>query len=66
MNYQTQQTLSDISVLFLILGFLVLVMFGIAFLTDYENVGIEARCIELGGQVIKNPGDLSSCILPSH
>ena len=66
MNYQTRQTLSEIAVLFLILGFLVLLVFGIAFMIDYENVGIEARCIELGGQVIHNPGDLSSCILPSH
>ena len=35
------------------------------FIIHIQNTGIEAHCIEKGGQVLVTPGKVSSCLYPT-
>ena len=35
------------------------------FIIHIQNTGIEAQCIEKGGQVLVTPGKVSSCLYPT-
>jgi hypothetical protein len=65
MNYQTKSTLQEIGVYALTFGVLTLLALGLAILINSANVNIEAKCQTAGGQVLRTPGEVSRCLLPT-
>jgi hypothetical protein len=65
MNYQTKSTLQEIGVYALTFGVLILAALGLAMMINSANVSIEAKCQAAGGQVLRTPGEVSKCLLPT-
>lgn len=64
-RFQLQENLKTAAVWALTAGMLVLLAGAVGALTFRANVRIEARCQEQGGQVLRTPGELSQCLLPT-
>jgi hypothetical protein len=65
MNYQTERNLKEFAVYALTFGVLTILAIGLAILTNSANVNIEAKCQAAGGQVLRTPGEVSQCLLPT-
>jgi ABC-type uncharacterized transport system permease subunit len=66
MDYATEKLLKDFAVYTLTAGVLVLTALGLAILINSANVNIEAQCQAANGQVLKTPGEISKCLLPTR
>jgi hypothetical protein len=58
--------MKDFAVYALTAGVLVLAALGLAMMINSANVNIEAKCQAAGGQVLKTPGEISKCLLPTR
>jgi hypothetical protein len=57
--------MKDFAVYALTFGVIVLAALGLAILINSSNVDIEAKCQAAGGQVLRTPGEVSQCLLPT-
>ena len=66
MAYKINSTLKEIAAYALALGLIVLLSAGTILLINQSNVRIEAKCQDAGGQVLRTPGEVSRCLLPTR
>jgi hypothetical protein len=57
--------MKDFATYALTFGVLVLAALGLAIMINSANVSIEAKCQAAGGQVLRTPGEVSRCLLPT-
>jgi len=66
MAYKTNRTLKEIAAYALAIGVILLLSAGVVLLINQSNVRIEAKCQDAGGQVLRTPGEVSRCLLPTR
>ena len=66
MAYKINRTLKEIAAYAIALGIIVLLSAGTILLINQSNVRIEAKCQDAGGQVLRTPGEVSRCLLPTR
>ena len=65
-EFQRRQLINTIGTWAATFGVIMLLVVGLAALTNRVNVKIESRCIAQGGQVFVTPGEVSRCLQPAR